>query len=334
MYSDEELASAVRAGILTEEALAAIREHVAQLRNAPAVDEEHFRLITGFNDIFVVIACLLLLLSVAWIGGDVAPSFGTILLSATAWALAEFFIRKRRMALPSIVLLLSFVGGLIATGLILLRNSDLNAQGVLGVSCALAATGAWAHWLRFKVPITVAAGTATLVVGGIALLFATVPELQQWANTITFAAGAIVFAMAIRWDASDIARQTRRSDVAFWLHIVAAPLLVHPIFSSLEVFEAQSGVWQAATVAALYVVIALVSISVDRRALMVSALIYVLYAFNALLKHYGAVSLSFALTAFIIGVGLLLLSAFWHPCRGILVRFYPSYIQKRIPPLH
>ena len=36
MYSDEELASAVRAGILTEEAVAAIREHVAQLRHVAA----------------------------------------------------------------------------------------------------------------------------------------------------------------------------------------------------------------------------------------------------------------------------------------------------------
>ncbi|MCP3926277.1 MAG: hypothetical protein GY714_27240 [Desulfobacterales bacterium] len=29
------------------------------VKNAPAIDEENFRLISGFNDIFIVISCLL-----------------------------------------------------------------------------------------------------------------------------------------------------------------------------------------------------------------------------------------------------------------------------------
>lgn len=50
----------------SEEIVAAFRAHVAALRDTPAADEEHFRLVTGFNDVFVVIACPLLLASVAW----------------------------------------------------------------------------------------------------------------------------------------------------------------------------------------------------------------------------------------------------------------------------
>src|SRR5690349_22219462 len=111
MYSDEDLDSAVAAGALSAEAAAAFRAHIAAQRQTPAVDEEHFRLVTGFNDIFVVIASALLLISVGWIASTVTGWAGSLATAAAAWALAEFFVRKRRMALPAIVLLIAFCGG-------------------------------------------------------------------------------------------------------------------------------------------------------------------------------------------------------------------------------
>jgi hypothetical protein len=66
---------------------------------------------------------------------------------------------------------------------------------------------------------------------------------------------------------------------------------------------------------------------------MVSALIYVLYAFNTLLEQYGVVSLGFAFAALIIGSGLLILSAFWHNCRMLIVKHYPLWIKQRLPAL-
>jgi hypothetical protein len=82
-----------------------------------------------------------------------------------------------------------------------------------------------------------------------------------------------------------------------------------------------------------YAAIAVVSLVIDRRALMVSALGYVLYAFSALLKQYGSVSLGFALTALVIGSALLLLSAFWHSTRTALLRRVPVGVQRYIAPL-
>ena len=122
MYSEIELSNAVEAGVLTPEAAAAFRNHVAAGRSAPAVDEEHFRLLSGFNDIFVSIAAALILVAVAWIGfylgshamgsdsfegprqvgTGVAVAGGAV--AVTSWLLAEYFTRKRRMALPSILL--------------------------------------------------------------------------------------------------------------------------------------------------------------------------------------------------------------------------------------
>jgi hypothetical protein len=57
---------------------------VALQKIATAIDEEHTRLVTGFNDIFVVIACVLMLASVAWLDGALAPWLGELSVSAVA----------------------------------------------------------------------------------------------------------------------------------------------------------------------------------------------------------------------------------------------------------
>ncbi len=66
---------------------------------------------------------------------------------------------------------------------------------------------------------------------------------------------------------------------------------------------------------------------------MVSALAYVLYVFTTLLKSYGVVSLSFAITALAIGSALLLLSAFWHAIRAVVLRVYPPAVLEKLAPL-
>lgn len=324
MYSEEDLASAVKEGVLTQDTANAFRLHVARTRQLPAVDEEYVRLLSGFNDIFVVIACALLLVSVGWISALWAPWSGGLAMSLVAWALSEFFTRRRRMALPSIVLLLAFVGGAFATG--------LSFRGNFVLASALAAAAAWLHWMRFKVPMTVAAGVASVVCFVVALILSR-DEMMGLAAPIMFIAGLAVFALAMRWDASDVRRQTRRSDVAFWLHLLAAPLLVHPVFSALKIFDGDTRLLQALCVVGLYVLISLTSLAIDRRALMVSALAYVLYSFSALLHQFGLVSLSFAITALVIGAALLLLSAFWHASRTLVLRLCPTAIRQHLPPI-
>jgi len=333
MYSEEDLNSAVAAGVIEQQSVTALREYVAGKRVTPSVDEENFRLVSSFNDIFVVIAILLLLSSLLWIGSSADRSFGIALTAAASWGLAEFFTRKRHMALPSIVLLLTFVGGVFAFGVFSFDVNGISPSMKFGVPSAFAALAAWLHWRRFHVPITIAAGTAAVVCVCVMTLFGFIPQSQDWVAPIIFIAGVSVFVVAMHWDISDVVRQTKRSDVAFWLHLIAAPLLVHPIFSVLNVFDGEIGLWQASAVGFLYVLVAIISISIDRRAMMVSALVYVLYAFNALLEQYGVVSLGFAVIAFSIGSGLLLLSAFWQACRKALIPLYPSKIRSLLPAL-
>ena len=49
--------------------------------------------------------------------------------------------------------------------------------------------------------------------------------------------GIGVFLFAMWWDASDPKRETRRADVAFWLHLLAAPMIVHPVFKLFGLSE-------------------------------------------------------------------------------------------------
>jgi hypothetical protein len=143
--------------------------------------------------------------------------------------------------------------------------------------------------------------------------------------------GLGTFLFAMRWDASDRRRETRRSDVAFWLHLLAAPMIVHPVFSLLGLTTGEASIGGAVVVILLYVALALVALAIDRRALLVSALAYVLWAINALFQQSGAVELSVALTALVIGSALLLLSAFWAIARRVVVGPLPDGLQARLP---
>ena len=67
MYTNEDLNHAINEGIFTKEDVDKFRISVSKSHHSPSVDEENFKLLSGFNDIFVVVTSLLLLLSVSWI---------------------------------------------------------------------------------------------------------------------------------------------------------------------------------------------------------------------------------------------------------------------------
>src|SRR5947209_14254073 len=343
MYSQQELDDAVASGVISAQAADALRGHIERQRVTAIPDEEQFRLITGFNDIFVSIAAAILLFAVGWIGQSIGqaanltldprgPTFvAPLFVAATSWGLALYFTAKRRMALPSILLLLAFVAGIFATAFLGLvggvgsDNVDDNNKlgGVLAaVSAAIAGGAAWLHWRRFHVPITVATGAASVAGIVVGLLVAGLGQNAEQAKNIILGLvlflGVGIFLFAMWWDSSDRARLTRRSDVAFWLHLLAAPMIVHPIFTLLGLNNGSASLSEGLIVILLYIALRLTTLAVDRRARLVSALAYVLWALADLFKRFGAVELNIALTALVIGSALLLLSAFWHQARGAI----------------
>ena len=111
----------------------------------------------------------------------------------------------------------------------------------------------------------------------------------------------------------------------------AAPAIAHSLFQLLGVFNGDIGAGKAVMVLALYVAFGLVALAVDRRALLVSSLAYVLYAMYALFTKAGAVEASAALTALLIGSALLLLSALWHVARRFVVGGLPEGLRMKLP---
>lgn len=329
MISEDHIQSAIAAGILDEATANALKAHALAVNNnnSEVADEEHFRLISGFNDIFIVIASLLLLTSLSWIGSTV---LGNLLAAGAAWGLAEFFVLKRRMALPAIVLLLAFVGYLFAASKGVMMPIGIEGAQSFIIPSIVATIAAWLHWLRFKVPITIAAGTAALVATLLTSL-ASIDILAGFFTPVATLMGLGVFAFAMYWDKQDTQRQTRKSDVAFWLHLLAAPIIIHPVFDLIGVLNGNINLMQAGLVLILYIAIAVISLLIDRRALMVSALGYVVYVFSTLLNDMGHVGIGFAITAFTIGSALLLLSAFWHKCRAYLLNLVPGNLKLYLP---
>ena len=337
----EDLDAAVEAGVIdarSRERLIAFAQ--ARLQGA-GPDNESFRLLTGFNDIFVALACLLVLGALP----ALMPTLPAAVLTAGfSWGLAEYFTRRRRMALPSIVLLLAFVGSVFvgvftaitagghwgrAVQQVWQQGQFVAVLAPTMVAGLAAAAAAALHWRRFRVPITLAAGAAALAIGAVALVGAVIPsELAM--RVAAFLAGLGIFAAGMFYDMRDRDRVTRNTDIAFWLHLLAAPLIVHSVFKFTGVLDSGASTGGAVVVLLLYAALTFVALVIDRRALLVSALVYVLVALQGLFEA-GRVAAGFGLTALILGSFLVMLSAAWASLRRRLLALLPASWAARLP---
>ncbi len=330
------LPAAVARGIVTAEQAEALAALAGELTAPPPAprDDEALRFVGGFGDIFVTIGLGLFLGAAGYLAEALGfPMLGPLLAMVLAWLLAEYFTRRRRMALPSIALLAAFAAAsffVVLTFALMLPASTPGDPLPLAIAALGAALAAGAHYRRFGVPITIAAGTAGI--GGAALkgIEAAAPAwFADHLNALLFVTGLVVFVLAMRVDMTDTTRVTRRTDIAFWLHLLAAPLIVHPVLSGLQAGEATSG--QAAAILGVFVALGFVALVVDRRAMLVSGLAYAGIAFASLLRQAGLGDLIGPATFLALGALVLILAAFWQPLRGIILRAVPGGILDRLP---
>jgi hypothetical protein len=326
----DDVKDAVAAGVLPQQHAQALLAFVAQSRQSPLQpDEESFRFIRSFNDIFVTIAIALVLFALNSLLSGISEPVSMPAIAAASWAMAEYFTRRRRMAFPSIVLLGAFVIS-VFFGIAELLNFSANSpyEGTAAPVGAIAAViAAGAHWLRFHVPITVAAGMAALVVFAVATF-----GVDSTPSVVMLGGGLVTLAVAMLFDTKDRQRLTRKADIAFWLHMLAAPLIVHGLFTILGILTGSLSSAQAGAVLAFYAVFGLLALIIDRRALLVSSLIYVLYAASTLIASSGFRDYSSGITALAVGVFLLLLSAGWTHLRALVVKMMPSAVRDLVPP--
>lgn len=349
MIRDEHIEAAVAGGILTAEQAERLRA-LAERDDATGSDGarqasrdgepvgydpdgERFRLIGGFNDVFVTIGVGLLVAGLFWLSNvaGVMPGF-PIMCMLTAWGLSEFFARVLRLALPSIALALMFSFGACYGGA-LLSERFLPDHALIVPALAVVAAAALHEW-RFRVPVNWAIGAAALALALTSLIALVAPAFVERAWHLIFAAcGLAIFAVAFKIDASDIRRETRRSDIAFWLHLVAAPMIVHGVIPLLIEARSGMGMEQALGALAIYLVLGLVALVIDRRALLVSGLLYAGIAIGYLIRENVTRDVGPALTLLALAAVVLGLSAGWRPLRRMLVPLIPLGALKRsIPP--
>ena len=358
MIGDEVLDAAVAQGIIDQGQAAQLRD-LARASASPVVseepasdpDDEKFRLIGGFNDVFVTIGVLLLIAALSALSRTFGFNLGfSVIALLSAWGLSEFFSLRMRLALPSIVLALMFAGagaflgadlGNIVFGLVGALPSPeageiraVNTVSMMICAGIGAVIAAWAHERRFHVPIdtAIAAGGLVGVICGVLSLLAPDWTGEHWAVIVALL-GLGVFAAALRVDASDPERRTRRADVAFWLHMLAAPMVVHAVIRLVTGNIAGIDTAQAIMILVVFIVLGLVALVIDRRALLVSGLTYAGIAIAYLLSQSVEAGLGMSLTLLGLAVVVLGLSAGWRSLRRAVLPLLPlGQLRQHIPP--
>ncbi|HYD15760.1 MAG TPA: hypothetical protein VEA77_05115 [Hyphomicrobium sp.] len=350
MIRDEHIEAAVAQGILSAEQAARLRGLALGDTQAPQRDErgsdpddEKFRLIGGFNDVFVTIGVLLLVGALFGLANvlNFQPGFAVLAL-ISSWGLAEYFSRRMRLALPSIVLAAMFAGagGFLSTsigGLALNIGDWADDRGLrlwlmlfsLGVMLA-----AVVHHRRFRVPIDVAIAAGGLVYVIYNAIGVLAPDwIRDNGAVLSGLLGLGIFVAAVRIDARDPKRLTRLSDVAFWLHLLAAPLIVHAVIPLLTGPVSALDTGQAIGILVVFVLLGVVALVIDRRALLVSGLTYAGIAIGYLLSQSVDGGMGLPLTLLGLAVVVLGLSAGWRSLRSILLPMLPlGDLRQRVPP--
>ncbi|KZL19581.1 hypothetical protein PsAD2_01860 [Pseudovibrio axinellae] len=292
-------------------------------------DPEEVRFTRGFHDIFISLGILIVF--TGYCVGLWSPLSSNGLSTAAVagvaavivWLLAEWFTKKKKLALPSIVLtgIFGVAMGLVGFGLATQGVSKSALDGTpLTVSSLFALASAVIFYWRFKVPITltvIMAGVMGLIIGQISYL--TNGQVNDYLSWVSLVSGMLTFAFAMYFDAKDVNRETLNTDKAFWLHLLAAPLIVHSILSDAY-FENLTGLYALLSIAVVFVFGA-VALVIDRRAMLVAALSYLGFALAYFLNSadFSASQLT-ATSLVLLGSFVLLLGSGWNVARRIVMR--------------
>jgi hypothetical protein len=364
MLHDADLEAAVTEGIVTQaqvDAMHALSVRRSAVTAADRADDERFRFMRGFNDIFFTVGVALLGIGLTYFTGQFP--FGYALAMIVTWGLAEVLVARLRLVLPGILLaclFALFTVALVQTDVLprlvgdpsetprlwTFRSLFTGLGGVTALwSAVIAGLAAGLFYLRFRLPFTL------LLIAGSAVV-AVLAAIGHWMleagatvqSALLLACGLAVFAAAMWYDLSDRERVTRRADCAFWLHLLAAPLIVHSLVRLLAPTSLTAGSMSAITplaavvVAATIAVLTIVALLIDRRALFVSGLTYLGIIVGYVLGNatgsarFAENGIIFA-TLLILGLLVLGLGLGWRPLRRAAFGLVPRTLVARLPPI-
>lgn len=318
------------------------------------------RLVRGFHDILITIGILAVSLGGAIL---VDPAFLFLL----AWVLAEYFVRWKRLALPGFTLTLIFSIGMasLAVSVNYAFQNPFNDFTLVGVGSLTVAVAMFLFFLRFRTPIAL----ALILLSGIGTVYAftssiffkgNIFENSLASDIFMFGAASWVFSIftllvALRFDLRDLQRRTISSDVAFWMHFVAAPAFLYSttlvvtllyllvVNGSFDAIDAQNFTITAPIfsdtftkfAAFVVVLVAIIGVILDRRAFVSAGLISLGAAAAYYFNLAGASSQQvFGLALLFVGAFVLLIGSVWDGLRAQILRVTPAAISRYVRPAH
>ena len=363
MLNKTDLANTVSEGIITGEQAEQLRAFSKRLHandDCPRFQEletrdEPFRLLRGFRDIFIALGILFLsigatVLNFAITGNALKETaerslvefmtgaVGAAILLIIGIIIAEIVTRKLRLPLSSLILSLAIAlwAGLFgmqisAPAASLLTQSAVQLKSISLVLFFLSAfIGISLFYVRYRLPFVMLVVATTLVGLGLSIIKSIFLDLETYdLRFVIGGLGFIVFLFAMNFDLKDRLRLTRLSENAFWLHLLAAPLMIHSILATTS--------WDQISIPlilAVFTILTLIALIIDRRAFLVSSLLYMAGAFTQIVKALGLdSSLQFAVPILFIGLLVVVLGIGWSPLRRLIMTIVPSAIANRVPPI-
>src|SRR5262249_22263344 len=266
--------------------------------------------------------------------------------AAVMWALAELLVGRMRLVLPGILLTLFFAWFVFFAppwewGRTFYPSAEtiwiLNQRPVTAlIKTLVVAAATLIFYARFRLPFALLPTAGALVLAAVLVAGLLLPRFAETARAaVLLACGLAVFVSAMAFDVSDRERVTRRADCAFWLHLLAAPLIVHSLIRLMTPYALRemTGV-TAATIVAIVLVLTVVAVVIDRRALLVSTLTYlgavILYGLRESTADRFA---PFYAPLLVLGAMVLIIGVGWLPLRRLLVRLLPGRVAAHLPPV-
>jgi hypothetical protein len=311
------------------------------------VDTEVPRFIRGFHDVLITIGVLILLAGIWGLASVLA------LLPAVI-VLAEILVVRQRLALPAVVVSLATVVWALFTTMAVIDGLDIHPIGVVSILLVLLplplVMGMF-YW-RYRIPIALAIlllSAFTLALTVVIYLLGRavgtddfVESFPLISSAIFFLSAAGLFAVAMGYDLSDPPRVTRRSDIAFWIHLAAAPALLYAMLSfvflqkgtgllSLDRFDAYDSAGQ---VLVIVIVLMAIGLIIDRRAFVTSGLVSLIAAVVSILAQgdIGGGSAVFV-ALLVVGSVVLVIGVGWPQLRRLVVGLLPEGLKAKLPPL-
>ncbi|MEM1086890.1 MAG: hypothetical protein AAGH90_04110 [Pseudomonadota bacterium] len=324
----------------------------------PVAGQENLRFLANFNDIFITLGLIILFIGLTTFVSMVAtPSVASghilsgivaaLVIGGAAWGMLEYFAGRRRLLLPSMALTLMFCM-FVTFGLTALYGSSVigadfietidaddvfQLSGNLGiVACLSSFLAAALVFLRFRLPFSLAVMAISLsgavytflsFYGGLGLILG---------GTAFLLLGILTFLAAVFFDMQDPERIRKPSDHAFWLHLTAAPQIIAGVSTIVTgsniLMGSTSGTdnsAQSLTLLGVLLLIGIVSLAINRRALIAASLITFIFGLSFVLSEVGLdASNIFIMVTIIIGSGVVLLGAGWKTARRAVLVFFPK----------